>query len=1156
MTTPSKPTRGVGPVPDAEELKNENLHNFLTQVRKYLLEVQIGRVAALSGSGDGTGGGTPAPAPVPGPPGPPGPPAPAPYIPDLTPPPTPSGVSVFGGVNAVGITTDAPTFLMGHGYARTLVYGVTYPGTGPLPTFSEAVKVHEFVGDVGSFPADFAQQWHIWLKWLTNDGVESVSPSGGANGDIATTAVDVTGLINALSGQIRESELFATLGDRIELIDGPSTLAGSVAARILAEADARGTAITNEATIRQNADDALATTITTLTASTPANAELTPRLFYDFDAGVDGWTATAAAISSTGGLLSFIPTATNPRMNRAFAAPDQFLGALATSVRAKVRRVSGTGTWEGNCYYTTAAHTSTGSFVKTIQAPASPGVWNILEWDMANLTAGGTDWLDNVIEGIRIDLVGSESPASVWEFDWIVVGSPAVSPTLAALQIEQAVRASADAAEALSRETLAVQLRGSYTGNDLNLVSSGFVFTERNARVTADSANAESISIVNARLNSGGDIADSLVSVTTTANAAASDASDAVALAETSASQITQVQSRIGSESGMATAKAWDFLTSADGWVGGGATVAASGGGITWVTTAANPSLSITFPTPDRFLGADRDLIRARIRRSGGTGTWEGRLFYSTTTHGNSGSFTKVIAAPADPDAWNVLEWDMSALTAGGTDWMVSTITGLRLDLVSDAGSTWRIDWIASGSKTTTPISAAVVQEISTRASQTGHLGALWTVRMTVGNIAGGFGLSGTSSPDAGATIDFGVRANRFFIAPPEGVSGVGSILPFIVQTTPTTINGQAVPAGVYIDTAFIRDGTIIGVKIGLATITEAHILGKLSASIISAGSIGVGDYIQSTNFISGTQGWRISGSGGFEIRNTANNRIFHLGASGANPVLQIGSALQILANGTAFFAGTVNAAAGNFTGNVNAATGTIGGCIIDASGVRSSNYVAGSAGWRIHNNGTAEFDAATVRGNVTADTLNAASGTIGTITAGLLRDAANQTRINLNATGSQDFLRAGGGLVRITADGDAYFTKVIASGTRSTNINLIFLEESEYVTREVVFMLDTGANIPWAQLYERTLSCRIGSMTAAYANSAPDGVFIGSVTVNATVSVKTPFFAANFQGPGQNPFGTGNQRPYLRLAFSLDNSENLNLFRITSINWTLDVIG
>lgn len=176
--------KGIQPVPD--RLRELDPGGYLEQVRKFLIDVNAGRVAALAGTT--TSGASPAPAPTPGPPGPPGPPG-TPYVPDLTPPPTPSGVVVSAGLDFVFITTDAPTFSEGNGYQRTIVYGATYGGSGPLPTFSDAVRVHEFVGQVGSFAAEPGVQWHIWLKWLTNDSVESVSPSGGANGHQVTTAL-------------------------------------------------------------------------------------------------------------------------------------------------------------------------------------------------------------------------------------------------------------------------------------------------------------------------------------------------------------------------------------------------------------------------------------------------------------------------------------------------------------------------------------------------------------------------------------------------------------------------------------------------------------------------------------------------------------------------------------------------------------------------------------------------------------------------------------------------------------------------------------------------------------------------------------------------------------------------------------------------------
>lgn len=144
--------------------------------------------------------------------------------PDLTPPPTPSGVSLVAGFDFVGIVTNEPAFTQGHGYGRTKVYGAKYAGTGPLPTFASAVLVHEFVGEVGSFPSPPNTQWHVWLKWRTIDGVDSVVPSGGTTGDSVTTGADIALLLAALTGQIDVSQLSSSLAATI------STLQADVAA--------------------------------------------------------------------------------------------------------------------------------------------------------------------------------------------------------------------------------------------------------------------------------------------------------------------------------------------------------------------------------------------------------------------------------------------------------------------------------------------------------------------------------------------------------------------------------------------------------------------------------------------------------------------------------------------------------------------------------------------------------------------------------------------------------------------------------------------------------------------------------------------------------------------------------------------------------------
>jgi hypothetical protein len=162
-----------------------------------------------------------------------------PYVPDLTPPPTPTGFAVSAAISHVFIEHDAPLYLMGHGHAKTRVFGAKAATGQPLPTFANAVLLTEFTGIVYAYPSDPATHWRLWIKWVTVDGVESTDPAGGTNGLGVVTGQDVTLLLDALTGKITESELYAALGQRIDLIDGNGV--GSVNARVASEASTRST---------------------------------------------------------------------------------------------------------------------------------------------------------------------------------------------------------------------------------------------------------------------------------------------------------------------------------------------------------------------------------------------------------------------------------------------------------------------------------------------------------------------------------------------------------------------------------------------------------------------------------------------------------------------------------------------------------------------------------------------------------------------------------------------------------------------------------------------------------------------------------------------------------------------------------------------------
>jgi hypothetical protein len=166
--------------------------------------------------------------------------------PDLTPPPTPTGLVVTAGFTTLIIECAAQTYLMGRGHDRTVVYGAKWPLANPTaPTFAQAVKLYEFQGTVSAYSTDPETRWCIWIKWQSRDGVLSVSPAGGTNGAQASTAYDSAGLLEALAGQITGGQLantFVISADAFAVTTPPSSVAAWTATAAIALNEVRGIA--------------------------------------------------------------------------------------------------------------------------------------------------------------------------------------------------------------------------------------------------------------------------------------------------------------------------------------------------------------------------------------------------------------------------------------------------------------------------------------------------------------------------------------------------------------------------------------------------------------------------------------------------------------------------------------------------------------------------------------------------------------------------------------------------------------------------------------------------------------------------------------------------------------------------------------------------
>ena len=126
-------------------------------------------------------------------------------------------------------------------------------------------------------------------------------------------------------------------------------------------------------------------------------------LLYEFTNTADSWTAVNATLTTAATYLTVASTGIDPVIRRTVT----FAGSKYPYVQINIFRTGGAA-WDGKVYYTTAGHSESALFYKQIPEPTWDGVnYQFITIDMRSLTVGGTDWTDNTITGIRLDLGSS-----------------------------------------------------------------------------------------------------------------------------------------------------------------------------------------------------------------------------------------------------------------------------------------------------------------------------------------------------------------------------------------------------------------------------------------------------------------------------------------------------------------------------------------------------------------------------------------------------------------------------------------------------------------------------------------------------------------------------------------------------------------------------
>ncbi|MRF40133.1 DUF1983 domain-containing protein [Escherichia coli] len=209
---------------------------------------------------------------------------------------------------------------------------------------------------------------------------------------------------------------------------------------VAASSAANSSAISNETTARTNADAALASQIATIRAE---SGGFDTALNYSFASTAEGWSGTRCSLAVENGRLIVTNTDISAYLNSPVVSIN---GRDHDRVRCRITRRAGTG-WNGQITYVTANHASSTSYRKVIPDPGlAVGQSMVLEWDMSQLSAGGSDWSDSTIT--RFYLWLSASAGDVFEIDWIAVGQIAPSASVASVVEERTARISGDEANA------------------------------------------------------------------------------------------------------------------------------------------------------------------------------------------------------------------------------------------------------------------------------------------------------------------------------------------------------------------------------------------------------------------------------------------------------------------------------------------------------------------------------------------------------------------------------------------------------------------------------------------------------------------------------------------------------------------------------------
>ena len=676
-----------------------------------------------------------------------------------------------------------------------------------LNELSLAVPVGMTTASVWSDSVGSAKGRYYWARNVNQ--LDQAGPFNAVGGVLGFTQPDIAFMLDLLTDSITTSELANTLTSRIDLIDATDSVTGSVAYKVAQEAAARASALSAETTARAAAISASAASLQSqingISSTSPYDASTT----YAIDEMVTYSSSLYRATASTTGN---VPTNTS---YWTLIGNYTSLGAVVGSNSGSIVQLNTI-----SASSTSAAATSIYGLESTVN-DATTGV-AATSTALGGLTTRVTT-AEGTITSQSADITALESTV-----DNGTTGVAATSTALGGLTTRVTTAEGTITSEAAKTTALESTVNNGTTGVAATSTALGGLTTRVSTAEGSITSAAQDITALETTVNNA-----------TTGVGATAGALDVVeTLVNHSTTGVTSSANKIG----VLESTVNDATTG----------VAATSQALDTVETLVNHSTTGVTSSANK-IGVLESTVNDAT--TGVTATAASLSAVKTLVENTS---TGVTASANQIDALEVTVNNATtgvAATANALDTVELTVNDAATGVTATANALSVLS-VTVGDHTAS---------ISEESDIVDGLSASYAVKVDVNGAVAGFGLASTTNAAGNITSEFIVNADRFAIMR-GGSDTTAATVPFSVVSA-TTLNGVAVPAGVYMDTTFIKNGSITNAFIANATIEDAKI-STLNVTKLTAGTMSTGVHIRSTNYIAGSQGFNIPATGTAEFSN------------------------------------------------------------------------------------------------------------------------------------------------------------------------------------------------------------------------------------------------------------------------------------------------